>query len=78
MGTEPPTPPAVDPSAAGPPPKILHDPATGMWGYRCQICPDARAGKLDDDEAAAMAYEAHTRKPGHRKHLAARLEDQHG
>jgi hypothetical protein len=41
------------------------------WRYRCAICPDARAGGLPRYYEAQQAYDVHTRKPGHRKHLAA-------
>lgn len=54
---------------APPRPRITEN-ANG-WRYQCVICPDARAGGLPRRYEAQQAYDVHTTKPGHRKHLAA-------
>jgi len=54
---------------APPRPRITETPSG--WRYQCAICPDARAGGLPRHYEAQQAYDVHTRKPGHRKHLAA-------
>jgi hypothetical protein len=76
MGTTPPTPPAVDPSA-GPSPTISIGPGMpGLWRFRCAVCPDARAGGFDTQADAEASYRLHARRPAHRRHLAAWLEAQ--
>lgn len=69
-----PTPsPAVDPSADQlKPRKIFCNAKTGLYGWRCRVCPDARAGGFDSASDAAESFNIHAARKIHQKHLAAR------